>query len=238
MQEGFQANGSLIGGTAAVKGYEEEVLGPPKATLSRRAQSYTDFHHAVRAVLQTESASEDRDSKKADNIKDDLGFNEWYQNIEEDLLEASHIDYRQASSQTIRYTKANPNLPQSAYQDQLEFTESYLESLSSTTTVTLDILASLSRSFGDVEVQTTAFQKQCEDLVTEQHRVTRLADDIGENLQYYSYLEPITRRLNAPGAGNFVRAREFSDMLARLDECLEYMTVHVRLIQTTKWCIS
>ncbi|MCJ1414536.1 Golgi transport complex subunit 3 [Xylographa parallela] len=207
--EGAQANGSLTGGTTAVQGYEEETHGPPKATLSRRAQSYTDFHHAVRAVLRAESASDGHDGKKADEIKDDFEFTEWYQSIEDDLLEASHIDYRQA-----------------AYHDQLKFTESYLESLSSTTSATLDILSSLSQSFGAVEAQTTAFQKQCEDLVAEQHRVTRLADDIGENLQYYSYLEPITRRLNAPGAGSFVRGREFSDMLARLDECLGYMTSH------------
>ena len=78
-----------------------------------------------------------------------------------------------------------------------------------------------------VEAQTTAFQKQCEDWMVEQKRLESLATNIGENLQYYNYLEPITRKLNAPGAGNFVRGKEFSDMLARLDECLEYMNNHV-----------
>ena len=73
---------------------EEKAHSPPKASLSRRAQSYTDFHHAVRAVLRTEAASS---GKKSDEIKDDFEFSEWYQNIEDDLLEASHIDYRQAS---------------------------------------------------------------------------------------------------------------------------------------------
>ena len=60
-----------------------------------------------------------------------------------------------------------------------------------------------------------------------QRRLEGLADGVGENLQYYSFLEPITRKLNAPGAGNFVRGKEFSDMLARLDECLDYMNRHV-----------
>ena len=63
--------------------------------------------------------------------------------------------------------------------------------------------------------------------MVEQKRLENLADNVGENLQYYSFLEPITRKLNAPGAGNFVRGREFSDMLARLDECLDYMNNHV-----------
>ncbi|KAK5005376.1 Golgi transport complex subunit 3, partial [Cryomyces antarcticus] len=49
---------------------------------------------------------------------------------------------------------------------------------------------------------------------------------MAENLQYYTYLEPITRKLNAPGAGNFVRGKEFSEMLSNLDRCLEYMQAH------------
>ena len=87
----------------------------------------------------------------------------------------------------------------------------------------------MSNSFKTVGAQTAAFQSQCENLVSEQQRLTGLADDLGQNLKYYSFLEPITRRLNAPGAGNFVRGKEFSDMLARLDECLEYMAAHVSI---------
>lgn len=61
-------------------------------------------------------------------------------------------------------------------------------------------------------------------------RITSLAENLDDNLKYYSYLEPITRRLNAPGAGNFVRSKDFSQMLARLDECLEYMAAHVSVL--------
>ena len=64
--------------------------------------------------------------------------------------------------------------------------------------------------------------------------MTDLAEGIESNLNYYNYLEPVTKRLNAPGAGNFVRSREFSNMLSRLDECLEYMSAHVsRPFKTT-----
>ena len=61
-----------------------------------------------------------------------------------------------------------------------------------------------------------------------------MAEELEHNLKYYNYLEPVTRRLNAPGAGNFVRSKEFSEMLARLDECLEYMALHVGQIQHSK----
>ena len=57
--------------------------------------------------------------------------------------------------------------------------------------------------------------------------MTDLAVNINQNLKFYAFLEPVTRRLNAPGAGKFVRSKEFSEMLSRLDDCLEYMTAHV-----------
>jgi conserved oligomeric Golgi complex subunit 3 len=107
-------------------------------------------------------------------------------------------------------------------------TESHLDSLLSNTSATFDLLNSLSASFNSVEAQTTAFQAQCEGLMSEQRRLSKLADDIGGNLQYYNFLEPISRRMNAPGAGGFVRAKEYSEMLRTLDRCLEYMGSHVQ----------
>lgn len=87
----------------------------------------------------------------------------------------------------------------------------------------------MTRSFKDVEAQTTTFQKQCEGLLEDQRRIEGLANDLEHNLKYYNYLEPVTRRLNAPGAGSFVRSKDFSEMLARIDDCLEYMAEHVSI---------
>lgn len=61
--------------------------------------------------------------------------------------------------------------------------------------------------------------------------MTELASNLDKNLKYYNFLEPVTRRLNAPGAGNFVRSKEFSEMLSRLDDCLEYLAAHVCSLQ-------
>lgn len=113
------------------------------------------------------------------------------------------------------------------YQKRLALSESHLEGLLSDTTSTLDLLDDLARSFKAVEAQTSTFQNQCEGLIDEQKRVERLADELEHNLKYYNYLEPVTRRLNAPGAGSLVRGKEFSEMLARIDDCLGYMAAHV-----------
>lgn len=117
----------------------------------------------------------------------------------------------------------------SLYHQQLLLTESHLDSILADTTSALKLLSELSNSFKAVEAQTSDFRGSCEGLLAETKRIGTLADEVSENVGYYAYLEPITRRLNAPGAGNFVRSKEFSDMLVNLDNCLDYMQAHVGL---------
>ena len=159
------------------------------------------------------------------NITSELDFADWYDDLEHELLDSSHDDYTSASMNEFGYMHAHVFYRN--YQRQLEISQSHLDTLLSDTSSTLDLLASLTSSFKAVEAQTTIFQKQCAGLQDEQRRITKLADNLEDNLKYYTYLEPVTRRLNAPGAGNFVRSKEFSEMLARLDECIEYMAAHV-----------
>lgn len=112
--------------------------------------------------------------------------------------------------------------------------KSHLDSLLTDTSSTLNALSSLSQDFQAVELQTSKFQKQCEGLLSAQKRDSELASEIQENLQYYEFLDPASRRLNAPGAGNTVRGQDFSDMLRRLDECLDYMETHVRITRISR----
>ncbi|KAL8915816.1 MAG: hypothetical protein Q9172_006641 [Xanthocarpia lactea] len=206
--EDAQANERTLDVIGELSTAVQQNAGPPKATLSRRAQSYSDFHYAAKAVLDRDvSLGKGKGTGSYPGIKDDLEFADWYDDLENDLLDASHEEYTD-------------------YLKQLDLYSSHLDSLLSDTTNTLDLLTSLSDSFKDVEAQTTTFQNQCDGLTQEQKRLTQLADGISHNLKYYSFLEPVTRRLNAPGAGSLVRSQEFSSMLARLDECLEYMAAH------------
>lgn len=92
----------------------EEPSGPPEATLKRRAQSYTDFHHATRAVLDKRKTPE-REKPIADalqlesgkneeaNISDDIDFAEWYQELEHELLDSSHGDYMYALASASKF---------------------------------------------------------------------------------------------------------------------------------------
>ncbi|KAI9666353.1 MAG: Golgi transport complex subunit 3 [Bathelium mastoideum] len=182
----------------------EKLAGPPSATIARRAKSYSDFYEVVRDQVKKEHRLERSRKKSRQDIRTELQLSDWYGGKKDALLDASHEEYK----------------------DQLHQSRSHLDSLLDKTTSTLEQLSILSDSFRAVETQTTAFQARCENLLTEQKRLSGIADDVTDNLRYYSYLEPITRRLNAPGAGNYVRGQEYSDMLATLDECLEYMQAH------------
>ena len=79
----------------------EEPKGPPEATLKRRAQSYSDFHDAVKAVLGKPALPkgpdrikcEDYLESKDETIRNDLDFAKWYHELEHELLEASYSDY-------------------------------------------------------------------------------------------------------------------------------------------------
>lgn len=67
-----------------------ESIGPPIATLTRRAQSYNDFHHVARAFLQKENQTR----KDTEHVKDELQFADWYGSVEDELLEAAHDEFK------------------------------------------------------------------------------------------------------------------------------------------------
>lgn len=189
--------------------------GPPQATPVRRAQSHECLAAAAEQDARTArpAASSRKNSlssarKPKNLLQTTLDFATWYDALEDDLVHASHHDYE-------------------LYYNQLNLSQHHLDSLMESTDDALTVLSSLSDSFKAVDDQTTAFHAQCESLITEQRRITNLADNMNHNLQYYAYLEPMTRRLNAPGAANLVRAKEFPDMLTNLDQCLDYMQAHV-----------
>lgn len=113
------------------------------------------------------------------------------------------------------------------YGDQLAMTERHLETLINDTNSALDLLASLSESFRGVEEQTTTFQSQCEDLLSEQRRLEKLADEVGTDLHYYAYIDNVSRRLNAPGAGRLVEDESFGETMRNLDSCIAFMEKNV-----------
>lgn len=124
------------------------------------------------------------------------------------------------------------------YGDQLALTERHLDGLIDDANATLKLLTSLSNSFQSVEAQTSTFQSQCEDLLSEQRRLEKLADEVGTDLHYYAYLETATRRLNAPGASRLVEDDSFGELVENIDSCIAFMDSHVGHTMYDRWAIA
>ena len=125
-----QDEGKRVAKVVTIPEESLKPMGPPNATVARRAQSYSDFHYAVTAVLSaderekakrraeregsfvhmnpggrsrsmkgTERVEHIREERsplrtRNDEIADDLEFAEWYGELEGDLVEASHDEYK------------------------------------------------------------------------------------------------------------------------------------------------
>ncbi|CAG8456803.1 818_t:CDS:10 [Funneliformis caledonium] len=92
---------------------------------------------------------------------------------------------------------------------------------------TVKLFNDLDDNFKFVEERTKALQTACEKLLDEQNNLTSLADSISAKLSYYNELETITKLFNSPGE-NICEQKEFIPILAKLDECLEYMQSNLR----------
>ncbi|KAJ5887953.1 hypothetical protein N7495_007994 [Penicillium taxi] len=137
----------------------------------------------------------------------ELEFSQWINDVKDDLIEESYASYQN-------------------YLDELRQTRDDLDRLILVNCSLVDTLSRTSEEFKAVDQQTSKLEKQCEGLQSAQERDTKLVKGIQNNLPYYDLLDPASRRLNAPGAGNTVRDKEFSSMLRQLDVCLDYMETH------------
>jgi hypothetical protein len=72
--------------------------GPPEATVARRAKSYTDFYHVVRAQL-TKDTKKMRHEYRGTvtsvlDVRGGLDFEDQYEALEDDLLDAGQEEFQ------------------------------------------------------------------------------------------------------------------------------------------------
>ncbi|KAI1293168.1 Sec34-like family protein [Xylaria venustula] len=204
--------------------YEEPdtPIGPPEPTLLPRAKSYSDFYRVVRAQLSKDAAKKKRRRTR------EKGLDALLIEKPEDTRHARHAR-RLLPSRSMSIDAQLVEASQQEYilyRDQLDMTERHLDALVADANGALHLLTSLADNFRAVEAQTSSFQAQCDDLLSEQRRLQQLADDVGTDLHYYAYLDGVTRRLNAPGASRLVDHENFGEILTNLDTCIEFMIQH------------
>lgn len=69
--------------------------------MAKRSQSYSDFHDAVKAVLDQNARRTRRGSdivEKNADIESELDFFDWHNDLEHDLLDSSDEEYKLVQS--------------------------------------------------------------------------------------------------------------------------------------------
>ncbi|KAI3325820.1 Sec34-like family protein [Xylariaceae sp. AK1471] len=195
----------------------EAPIGPPEPTLLPRAKSYSDFYHVVRAHLYKDAAKKRRRKHKGKGLDALMVVKP-----EDSIQTRNNLPLRSIDAELVYASQQEYLL----YGDQLDMTGRHLDRLVADANGALDLLTSLADNFRAVEAQTSSFQAQCDDLLSEEQRLQKLADEVGTDLHYYAYLDGVTRRLNAPGASRLVNHENFGEILTNLDACIEFMVKH------------
>ena len=118
------------------------------------------------------------------------------------------------------------------YRNHLSIVEMYMATCNdflADVEATSKLFSELEKDYGFVDGRTGSIQAACENLLEEQHRLTRLADGLASRLEYFNRLEPIAKLFNSPG-DDICLNPEFIPMLEQLDKCLDYMEQHVSLL--------
>lgn len=94
LQEKDQADTDPVEVIAEVPEELDIANGPPEATVARRAKSYSDFYDVVRAHIKKEKALGKEKRRSREALKTELEFRQWYNGVNDELLDASHEQYR------------------------------------------------------------------------------------------------------------------------------------------------
>ncbi|KAF1654752.1 Conserved oligomeric Golgi complex subunit 3, partial [Eudyptes chrysocome] len=98
----------------------------------------------------------------------------------------------------------------------------------------LQHLESLQKQYLFVSTKTGTLHEACEQLLKEQSELVDLAENIQQKLSYFNELENINTKLNSPTLS--VNSEGFIPMLAKLDDCIAYISSHVNQFAVSSLC--
>jgi hypothetical protein len=93
----------------------------------------------------------------------------------------------------------------------------------------LQYLDTLAQGFREVRASTSEFEQACHNLVSEKNHLAELASDLDHNLEIFTALERVSRKLNTPGSDLPGRS-SFKPLLEDLDRGLDYVQKHPKFI--------
>ncbi|KAG0365751.1 Golgi transport complex subunit 3 [Gamsiella multidivaricata] len=151
---------------------------------------------------------EEHDEEQLVPIETTQQFLDWFSGIEGEMERDQEDVYRNYLTVVELYKEA---------------CDGFLQQIDETS----ECFKSLEGHYAFVEEKTRALQLACEKLLEEQTNLQTLADLMASKLSYFHQLEAVTRLFNAPGDDVCLRP-EFAPMLAKLDECLDYVQQNIK----------
>ncbi|XP_026731351.1 conserved oligomeric Golgi complex subunit 3 isoform X2 [Trichoplusia ni] len=129
-------------------------------------------------------------------------FLEWYESLCDGNLKADDTPYE-------------------AYHKQLSDRRNECVALTDQIGATMSDLEKLSEQYNFVSNKTNALHMMSEQLLADQNKLSSIGDEIKQKLHYFTQVEHLSQRLNSPTMS--VNSETFFNVLAKIDECLEYM---------------
>ncbi|KAF0303196.1 Conserved oligomeric Golgi complex subunit 3 [Amphibalanus amphitrite] len=132
-------------------------------------------------------------------------FFHWFSELEHDMISEEDFIYQS-------YTK------------QLQTYQKQCSDLLSQVETSLEQMRQLSGDYTTVSTKTNSLHDACEALLADQTKLSQQAELIENKLSYFLQLDKITKRLDSPTFS--VTSEAFIPLLARLDECIQYMVTN------------
>ncbi|KAI5631800.1 sec34-like family domain-containing protein [Phthorimaea operculella] len=146
--------------------------------------------------------TEDKDKSAIPPVETTYDFLDWYEHLCEDSLKANDAPYE-------------------AYYKQLEDRRNECNSLTDQISATMSDLNKLSEQYELVSNKTNALHNMSEQLLADQNKLSSIGEEIKHKLHYFTQVEHLSQRLSSTTMS--VNSEAFFNILAKIDECLEYM---------------
>ncbi|XP_068626505.1 conserved oligomeric Golgi complex subunit 3 [Battus philenor] len=153
----------------------------------------------------TEHSSTETEDISVPVVETTFDFLEWYEQLNENSAKADDAPYDD-------------------YYKQLEERRNECVSLTDQITATMADLNKLSEEYNLVSNKTNALHTMSEQLLADQTKLSNIGDDIKQKLHYFTQVEHLSQRLSSPTMS--VNSEAFFNVLAKIDECLDYMKAH------------
>ncbi|XP_050555141.1 conserved oligomeric Golgi complex subunit 3 isoform X2 [Spodoptera frugiperda] len=187
----------------------EAAENPLAPLTSEQRESILDLESLLLGVS---SDLDDGTTEKIDNEESDKSniptvdttydFLEWYESLCDNNLKTDDAPYE-------------------AYHKQLDDRRNECVALTNQIGATMSDLDKLTEQYNFVSNKTNALHTMSEQLLADQNKLSSIGDDIKQKLHYFTQVEHLSQRLNSPTMS--VNSETFFNVLAKIDECLEYM---------------